>query len=438
MKVLWFLLAVSLILASCQPNPTTAPVPSPSASAATGLPSQPEPSIAPHQPAYPLPAATPLPPLDQANLVPNPGVENGSQGQPASWHPDTYGGFQTEFSWRDDSAFSGKYYLSVKASNYAGNGDAKWVFDPQPLKGGQWYEYRDMHRSDGRSRMLYSCQAAGGVRNYYNAWQSEVSPGWSEDAFRFYLPQDCDVSVIHSLDRNGYLDTDHQSMRQVTARPFKETLVSITFDDIWKTSYTIGAPELEKRGYKGSYYVTQLYAENPLDLYANTDDVRDLARRGHEIGSHAHRHSYLSQLATLDIVEDMRREVAFLKTFGVTQSGLAYPFGDFSAAVENETSRFHAYARTSLAGLNDATTNRYKLRIIPVTIDTSTEELLSWLQAARETHTWIIYLFHDLGDPEPNHIYRTPLSQYTAVLDAIKAANLKVVTVADGLKQAGL
>lgn len=440
MKALLTLLAGALILASCQPGPpTTGSSPSPGTTAspqASASPSSAEPQVIVKPSA--IPSGTPSLDLYTGNLIPNPGVEQGNNNRPLSWQADSYGDLRADFTWPSDSAFSGKYYLSVHVSNYGTEGDAKWIFDPQPLKGDKWYEFRDMHRSDGRSRMLYSCLPAGGSRRYYNAWQSEVSSGWSEDIFRFYLPGDCTVSVIHSLDRNGFLDTDNQQLRVVDPRPLKQAMASITFDDIWKTSYTLGAPELEKRGFKGSFYVTQLYAETPADLYASVSDIQDLVKRGHEIGSHAHKHTNLSQLDTVGVVDDMRREVAFLKTLGVNDSGLAYPFGDFNAAVENETGRYHSYARTSLAGLNDATANRYKLRIVPVTVDSTDAELDGWLEAARKTNTWVIFLFHDLGDPLTQHPYRTSLAQYTHTLDSLKSSGVKVVTVAEGLKEAGL
>ncbi|HEY9840544.1 MAG TPA: polysaccharide deacetylase family protein, partial [Candidatus Obscuribacterales bacterium] len=221
-------------------------------------------------------------------------------------------------------------------------------------------------------------------------------------------------------------------------KAFKQALVSISFDDIWKTAYTLGAPELEKRGFKGGFYINHVFAEQPGELYASVADVKDLITRGHEIGSHAHRHVNLSQLAEPDLLEDLRKEMVFLKDLGVTGSGIAYPFGDFDGKVETEVQRFHAYARTSLEGLNDGNAIRYRLRVITATSDTPTETLLGWIDAARATNTWLIFLFHDLGEPLKQHPYRTPFSQYVQVLDAIKAKGLHVVTIDQGLKESGL
>ncbi|HEY9842964.1 MAG TPA: hypothetical protein V6D23_21030, partial [Candidatus Obscuribacterales bacterium] len=130
--------------------------------------------------------------------------------------------------------------------------------------------------------------------------------------------------------------------------------------------------------------------------------------------------------------------MVFLKDLGITAPGIAYPYGDFDGKVETEVQRFHAYARTSLEGLNDGNSIRYRLRVVTATSDTPTETLLGWIDAARATNTWLIFLFHDLGEPLKQHPYRTPFPQYVQVLDAIKAKGLHVVTIDQGLKESGL
>lgn len=428
-KALLLSLSLLLGLAACQPAPPPSSTPSPS----SGL--SPAPGASPS--ARPTPVPTPTPDLKTGNLIPNPGAETAQGSKPANWSTDSWGELNAELTWRDDSPYSGQHYLATHISNYGAEGDAKWFFDHQRLAGGQWYEYRDQYRSDGRSRQLYSCQPPGGSRRFYNASQTHTSSGWQESRFRFYLPSDCDVTVIHSLDRNGFLHTDHHQLRKLAAEPLSQAMVSLTFDDIWKTAYTKGAADLEARGFKGSFYITRLYTEQPADKYANTDDIKDLIRRGHELGSHSHRHTELSKMESPDLLEDIRKVTNFLKDLGVSNSGIAYPFGDFDGEVETEVQRYHAYARTSLEGLNDKSTSPYRLRIIPVTTDTSTEALLGWIKAAAETRTWLILLFHDLGEPAPRNPYTTSYEQFQAVLQDLSSrkGQLKVVTVADGLKE---
>ncbi|PKL76213.1 MAG: hypothetical protein CVV27_11420 [Candidatus Melainabacteria bacterium HGW-Melainabacteria-1] len=423
------LITLLLGLAACSPAPLPGPGPSPST---------PTSSISPTSP--PSASSSPVPDLKTGNLIANPGAEIAVGSRPADWSSDSWGELKAELSWRQDTPYSGQRYLSTRVSEYGGEGDAKWSFEPVSLRGGKWYEYRDQYRSDGRSRQIYACQPPGGTRRFYNASQSHVNQGWHESVFRFYLPSDCDVTVMHLLDRNGFLDTDHHQLRQVDAAPLNQAMVSVSFDDIWKTAYTLGASELEARGFKGSFYITRLYTEQPGEKYANLNDVKDLIKRGHELGSHSHRHAAMSEMEQPALLEDIRKSTVLLKDLGVSEIGIAYPFGDFNGSVETEVQRFHSYARTSLAGLNDKTSNRYRLRIVPVTSETSTESLLSWIQSAAETRTWLILLFHDLGEPIPQSPYTTSFTQYLEVLDELKRreAEIKVVTVEQGLKAAGL
>ncbi len=426
------ILACLLGMAACAPSGVNQTGSSPSPSSRPSASTNPSPS------GTPTPRATPVPSLSEGNLIGNPGAEIAQGSRPAGWTSDSYGELKAEMLWRQDSPFSGQHFLSAQISGYGSEGDAKWFFDPVRLAGGKWYEYRDQYRADGRNRQLYSCTPVGGSRRFYNASQTHATPGWQESMFRFYLPVDCDVTVIHSLDRNGFLHTDHHSLRAVENRPLKEPMVSITFDDIWKTAYTRGAADLDKHGFKGSFYITRLYTETPADSYASLDDVKDLIKRGHELGSHSHRHTALSTMAAPDLIEDTRKITTLLQQLNVPSSGVAYPFGDFDDKVETEIQRYHTYARTSLLGLNDATASRYRLRIVAVTTETTTADLLRWIQAAQDSKTWLILLFHDLGEPAPRNPYTTSYDQYLQILDDLKARNMKVVTVEQGLKEAGL
>lgn len=120
---------------------------------------------------------------------------------------------------------------------------------------------------------------------------------------------------------------------------------------------------------------------------------------------------------------------------GQAPEGIAYPFGDFSEQVETETQRFHRYARTSLVGLNDRSTDPYRLRIVPVTRESTQAELHSWVKDAERTSTWLIFLFHDLQEETSNFDYTTSLAQYIQLLDFIQSRRLTVLPVKEALKE---
>lgn len=382
------------------------------------------------------------PPSEQApvspNLIPNGDVEVQIAEMPEAWMPDAWGTNTANLSWLTTGAPQGKAYLHRQLQDYEA-GDAKWMSEGIPLAGDRWYEYSDLYRSDGRNRLIISCQDAEGNRFFHTLWQTHVQPQWGKESFRFYGGPyaGCRASVMHVLDRNGFLDTDAHRLQAVSAQPLKRPLVSITFDDIWKTVVTEGLKPLDARGWKGSFYVTRRFAElasNPE--YAKTKDIQQLIQQGHEVGSHSDVHPLMSTLDVDDVYHELENSYHYLEGLGQTPEGIAYPFGDFSAAVERQTQRFYGYARTSLVGLNDKSLNRFRLRIVPVTQTSTTAELKQWVDFAKASQTWLIFLFHDLSNTPGDFEYTTSLQQYKDVLQYVADQEVAVLPVHAALKEA--
>lgn len=90
---------------------------------------------------------------------------------------------------------------------------------------------------------------------------------------------------------------------------------------------------------------------NHLVKYANSaaptslplvswSDMRQMQQEGFIFGGHTHTHPRLSQLAESEIQRELDENATLLqKNLGRPPLGMAYPFGDYSAAVARETSR---------------------------------------------------------------------------------------------------
>ena len=78
----------------------------------------------------------------------------------------------------------------------------------------------------------------------------------------------------------------------------------------------------------------------------------------------------------------------------------------------------------------------FRLKIVPVSSETTTPELLSWIDQAEKTKTWVIFLFHDLSDTPGSFEYTTSLSQYKTLLEYIERKNITVLPVNQALKEA--
>ena len=85
--------------------------------------------------------------------------------------------------------------------------------------------------------------------------------------------------------------------------------VTLTFDDGLKDHIRVAAPELEARGWRGTFnIVTDLIGTGETRL--TWDDVRELIRRGHEITTHTKRHPNLVSLLKAGKTDLVRREIA--------------------------------------------------------------------------------------------------------------------------------
>ena len=383
-------------------------------------------------------------PMD-GNLVPNaalstPGVKAGA---PAGWTFDAWGRNAATGSWFPSPDLPGGYALRVNVSRHE-DGDAKWHFDRIRLAGDTWYSYRDLHRSDGRSRLILSCRdtATGAIR-YRSLGQSSASASWRKESVRFYIgPSDgCQATILHLVDRNGFLETAHPVLVGVPPRPLARPLVSVAFDDGWKGAVTTARADLEARGFVGSFYLVKSFIDHPGGQYASTSDLRvlvaDAAKKGHEIGSHTAHHGPLTLLPAGQLRAELRENLDWLSGLGVVRAGFAYPLGDFDRTVEPEARSLHPYARTSLDGLNDGTTDRFRIRVRTVTAETDTASILASIDDAVRSSTWLVLLFHDIGPSDPANPYRTSRAQYLTVLDRLSEGDATVVTVAAALQKLG-
>ena len=121
-------------------------------------------------------------------------------------------------------------------------------------------------------------------------------------------------SVFTDETRNdacNVIPTETQLARMCTLypqAPWTPTRLTLTFDDGFKDHYTIVAPELEKRGWRGLFCIVTdtVGTEN----HVTWDDLRDMVKRGHEIATHTISHADLAKLAQAGNTNEVRRQIA--------------------------------------------------------------------------------------------------------------------------------
>jgi peptidoglycan/xylan/chitin deacetylase (PgdA/CDA1 family) len=113
---------------------------------------------------------------------------------------------------------------------------------------------------------------------------------------------------------------------------------ALTFDD-GGASALDAAAALERRGWRGHFFITTGRVDTPGFLTAT--QVRELADRGHTVGSHSHSHpTYMGSLSAPELATEWRSSrQALAEILGAEPDSAAVPGGFLSPAVIAEAAR---------------------------------------------------------------------------------------------------
>jgi peptidoglycan/xylan/chitin deacetylase (PgdA/CDA1 family) len=151
-------------------------------------------------------------------------------------------------------------------------------------------------------------------------------------------------------DNNEDSDTPENSVSYGENNKF----VILTFDDGYKSQYTTAKPILDKYGYKATFYVVCNYAQKEDADRMNWNDIQELQKQGHDIGSHTMNHHDLTQIPSYRIDYEIGVSKQCLLNNGInTISSFAYPFakGSANATIVDRVAKHYPIARTADAPL---------------------------------------------------------------------------------------
>ena len=115
--------------------------------------------------------------------------------------------------------------------------------------------------------------------------------------------------------------------------------VLLTFDDGGESAHSSIAGMLEEHGWRGHFFVTT--GRIGTAGFMSAEQIRDLHRRGHVIGSHSHTHPIrMAVLSGKEIAEEWRRSVAALaEILDAPVRVASVPGGYYSRQVAEEAAR---------------------------------------------------------------------------------------------------
>jgi len=204
---------------------------------------------------------------------------------------------------------------------------------------------------NGLLSLLFRIVPAGsgyGVILLYHSVGTKAIRSVSPDRFARQMEWVRDHFDVRCL-RAGFED-----LRDGSRRP-----LVVTFDDGYRDNHEEAFPVLESLGLTATFFVSTNHVGGQMDTWngpmsmMDRAQLRELARAGHEIGSHGRSHRRLTTLSDDELREETRTSRRRLEDWiGGSVSSFAYPHGDCDRRVVRAVAR---------AGYERAVTTREKL-----------------------------------------------------------------------------
>ena len=373
--------------------------------------------------------------------VPNADVEVASQVDPAvptGWTTNAWGDFAdgATFAWKD-GGYNSTMCLRVQTTAPAkasGQGDAKWRSAPINVKGVGAVKVGDHYRSDRASRLLVGFYGPNDKTAYVELAAAASSTTWTAASGTATVPSWADtMRIMHVIEAPGWLETDAYTIavpdpKDVPVPPAGSIAkVSVTFDDGWISAYNLLIPAMDERGLKATHFIVSDFLDRPgfgAD-YIGSEQLLDLANRGHEIASHSRMHIDQTTLHGAALNDDLAGSKANLQALHHQIVGFAPPFGQYNAEVSAAAAKHYTYLRTVKAGLNEKPYKTEELWGVVVHDKMQLDEFAKWVIDAAKTGHWVIFIYHRAAKEPPADSYVRP-SAFEQQMDYLLRAKADV------------
>lgn len=213
-------------------------------------------------------------------------------------------------------------------------------------------------------------------------------------------------------------------------------MASFSFDDAPISAAEIGAQILERRGVRGTYFVSMDLAgcEGPIGRNANVAHLKRLVAHGHAIACHTYSHLNCGQASAETIADDVLKNKAALMDVGVEPpQTFAYPFGAVSPLAKRTLAPRFALLRATHRGLVRHGSDLNQAPAVCIAGTNGEAAAWRWLGRAVSEKAWLILYTHDVAE-QPSQWGCTPASLERLVEGAL-AAGAEVVTVEEGYRR---
>nr|WP_187263089.1 polysaccharide deacetylase family protein [Pontibacter beigongshangensis] len=192
-------------------------------------------------------------------------------------------------------------------------------------------------------------------------WQ----PSDSKAAKTYIVPTAQFQEQLQMLADSGYqtILPDQLLAYLTTGAPLPPRPIMLTFDDTNLSQYTIAAPEMQKHGFKGVFFIMTVSLGRPR--YMSRPQVKELADAGHVIGSHTWDHQNVKKYQEQDWITQVEKPTRQLEEItGGQIKYFAYPFGLWNEAAIPELKSRGMAGAFQLAAKQDEQDPLYTIRRI--------------------------------------------------------------------------
>jgi peptidoglycan/xylan/chitin deacetylase (PgdA/CDA1 family) len=244
------------------------------------------------------------------------------------------------------------------------------------------------------------------------------------------------MTEAYQADRSWRGKLRRRTVRLAARRPARapqRPMISFSFDDVPASAAEVGAPLLEERGVKGTFYVAAGLAgtDAVTGRMADADIMRRVAHAGHEIGCHTYTHLDCGQASACDAVEDVARNAETFAAWGLPRpTTFAYPFGDVAPDTKRALAGRFSLLRALHKGIVVAGADLNQAPSVCVDGPDGEAVVMRWLGRAAARRGWLILCLHDVSTT-PSPFGCTP-DALARLLDRSLEAGFEPVTVAEG------
>lgn len=327
-------------------------------------------------------------------IVLNPYPTTPDESPDASWQADHYGNNTPIFISQRQA--SGASALRVELVDYI-DGDAKWQTQKISVTPGEMLSFNTSYRTNQKVVASVTLTQSDGTEKYITLKQLSASEDWQNQTSTVIVPNGT-VSLRFStiLNTTGWLETKNYAVSRMNAPKFQRGIATFTFDDGWKSVYNQGLPLFDKYGIKTTQFIVADYDVN--EAYMTPEQIRELQKQGHDIGSHSYSHADHSKLQGDELILEVAGSRAVLNSKFGGVNNFAAPFGRYNQDVTKMIRKCYQSHRTTDTGFNAPGYDRYQIKVQNVEVDTTPEQIREWAQFAQNNNLWLVLVYHQVED----------------------------------------